>query len=191
VRDPEVLSTALPGTQSLSQVSENEYEGKMHVRVGPVAGLFSGRVVISNEVPPESYTLTVEGRGSPGFAKGTGHVQLMDQGDGTTLMKYEGEMQIGGRIASVGQRLMDTASRSMIRQGLDTLNQALQARVAAKSGGQEEINYRPPSETEFAAAVAKDVASEMFSSSRVLWIAVAVVIVVVIVAVILTSTGGG
>jgi hypothetical protein len=191
VRDPEVLSTALPGTQSLSQVSENEYEGKMHVRVGPVAGLFSGRVIISNEVPPESYTLTVEGRGSPGFAKGTGHVQLMDQGDGTTLMKYEGEMQIGGRIASVGQRLMDTASRSMIRQGLDTLNQALQARVAAKSGGQEETNFRPPSETEFAAAVAKDVASEMFSSSRVLWIAVAVVIVVVIVAVILTSTGGG
>jgi carbon monoxide dehydrogenase subunit G len=190
VRDPEVLATALPGTQSLTPVSENEYEGKMHVRVGPVAGVFSGRVAASDEVPPESYTLTVEGKGAPGFAKGTGHVQLMDQGDGTTLMKYEGEMQIGGRIASVGQRLMDTASKSMIRQGLETLNKALEARVATKSGGQE-VAYNPPSETEFAAAVAKDMAGEMLSSSQVIWIAVAVVIVVVIVAVILMSRGGG
>jgi carbon monoxide dehydrogenase subunit G len=190
VRDPEVLATALPGTQSLTPVSENEYEGKMHVRVGPVAGVFSGRVAASDEVPPESYTLTVEGKGAPGFAKGTGHVQLVDQGDGTTLMKYEGEMQIGGRIASVGQRLMDSASRSMIRQGLETLNKALEARVAAKSGGQE-VAYDPPSETEFAAAVAKDMAGEVLSSSRLIWIAVAVVIVVIIATVILMSRGGG
>jgi len=190
VRDPEVLATALPGTQSLNQVSENAYEGEMHVRVGPVAGVFSGRVVASDEVPPESYTLMVEGKGAPGFAKGTGHVQLMDQGDGTTLMKYEGEMQIGGRIASVGQRLMDSASKSMIRQGLETLNKALETRVA-KSEGQEEAEYKPPSETEFAAAVAKDMAGEMLSSSQMLWIVVAVVIVVIIAAVILMSRGGG
>jgi len=190
VRDPDVLATALPGTQSLNQVSENEYEGEMHVRVGPVAGVFSGRIVASDEVPPESYTLTVEGKGAPGFAKGTGHVQLVDQGDGTTLIKYEGEVQIGGRIASVGQRLMDSASKSMIRQGLETLNKALETRVA-KSEGQEEIEYKPPSETEFAAAVAKDMAGEMLSSSRMIWIAVAVVIVIVIVAVIWFSRGGG
>jgi carbon monoxide dehydrogenase subunit G len=188
LRDPEVLATALPGTQSLTPVSENEYEGEMHVRVGPVAGVFSGRIVASDEVPPESYTLSVEGRGSPGFAKGIGHVQLIDQGDGTTLMKYEGEMQIGGRIASVGQRLMDSASKSMIRQGLETLNQALETRVA-RSGGQE-VEYKPPSEAEFAAAVAKDMAGEMLSSSQMIWIAVAVAIVIVIVAVILISRGG-
>ncbi len=189
VRDPEVLATALPGTQRLNEVSENEYEGEMHVRVGPVAGVFAGRVVASDEVPPESYTLSVEGKGAPGFAKGTGHVQLIDQGDGTTLMKYEGEMQIGGRIASVGQRLMDSASKSMIRQGLETLNKALETRVA-KSGGQEEAEYKPPSETEFAAAVAKDMAGEVLSSSRMMWIAIAVVIVIVVVAVIWLSRGG-
>jgi carbon monoxide dehydrogenase subunit G len=71
VRDPEVLATALPGAQSLNQVSENEYEGQMSIRVGPVSGTFSGRVLVTNEVPPESYTLEVEGRGAPGFAKGT------------------------------------------------------------------------------------------------------------------------
>jgi len=190
VRDPEVLATALPGTQSLNQVSENEYQGKMHVRVGPVAGVFSGRVVVSDEVQPESYTLMVEGRGSPGFAKGTGQVQLIDQGDGTTLMKYEGEVKIGGKVASVGQRLLDTASKSMIRQGLEALNKALQARVA-QSEGQEEVEYNPPSEAKFAAAVAKDMAGEMLSSSRMIWMAVAVIIVIVIVAVIWMSMRGG
>jgi len=190
VRDPDVLVTALPGAQDLNQVGENEYEGEMNVRIGPVAGVFSGRLVVSDEVPPESYTLTVEGKGKPGFAKGTGHVQLIDQGDGTTLMKYEGKVQIGGRLASVGQRLIDTASKSMIRQGLEALNKALQARVAAKSEGQEEIEYEAPSEAEFAAAVAKDMAGEVLSS-KIIWIAIAVVIVVAIVAVIWISRGGG
>ena len=100
VRDPDVLATALPGTQSLDQVGENEYEGVMNVRIGPVAGVFSGRIVVSDEVPPETCTLTVEGKGKPGFINGTGYVNLIDQGDGTTLMKYDGEIQIGGRLVS-------------------------------------------------------------------------------------------
>jgi carbon monoxide dehydrogenase subunit G len=192
VREPEVLAAALPGTQSLDQVGENEYEGEMHIRVGPVAGVFSGRVVVSDEVPPESCTLSVEGKGSPGFIKGTGHVQLIDQGDGTTLMEYEGDLQVGGRLASVGQRLIDTVSKSMIRQGLEALNQALRARMAANPGGQEEgaVEYKPPSETEFAAAVAKDVVGQVLSPSRFLWIAI-VVVVAAILAVILISGGGG
>jgi carbon monoxide dehydrogenase subunit G len=193
VRDPDVLVTALPGAKDLNQVGENEYEGEMNVRIGPVAGLFSGRIVVSDEVPPESCTLAVEGKGSPGFAKGTGHVQLIEQGDGTTLMKYEGEMQIGGRLAGVGQRLIDTASKSMIRQGLETLNQALQARVAAQAEGKQEVAYQPPSEAEFAAAVAKDMAGEMLASARtrMILIAIAVAIVIIIVAVVLMNTGGG
>jgi len=189
VRDPEVLATALPGTQSLNKVSENEYQGEMHVRVGPVAGVFSGRVVISDEVRPESYTLTVEGKGAPGFAKGTGHVHLIAQGS-TTLMKYEGEVQIGGKIASVGQRLLDTVSKSMIRQGLEALNRALEARVAAQSEGRE-VECKPPSEAEFAVAVARDMAGEMLSSSPGIWIAVAVIAVIIIVAVIWFSMRGG
>ncbi len=190
VRDPEVLATALPGTQSLDQVGENEYEGEMNVRIGPVGGVFSGKIIVSDEVPPESCTLTVDGKGKPGFANGVGHVNLIPQEDGTTLMKYEGDVQIGGRLASVGQRLLDTTSKSMIRQGLETLNQALEARVATETGG-EQVEYTPPSESEFATAVAKDMAGEMFSSSKVIWIAVAVLIVIILVAVILISNGGG
>jgi len=190
VRDPEVLATALPGTQSLDQVGENEYEGEMNVRVGPVAGVFSGRLVVSNEEPPEKCTLTVEGKGKPGFVNGAGNVTLVDQGDDKTLMKYEGDLQIGGRLAGVGQRMLDTASKSMIRQGLDSMNSALQARVAAEAEGGE-VDYKPPSESAFMAAVAKDVAGEALSSSRMIWIAIAAVIVIIIVAVILMSGGGG
>jgi hypothetical protein len=159
VRDPEVLATALPGTQSLEQISESEYAGKMHVRIGPVSGVFAGKIVVSDEEPPERCTLTVDGRGAPGFAKGVGHVQLFEQEDGTTILKYDGDMQVGGRIASVGQRLIDTASRSMIQQGLESLNNSLQAREAEAEG--VELEYTPPTEAEFAAAVAKDVAKEM------------------------------
>jgi carbon monoxide dehydrogenase subunit G len=177
VRDPEVLATALPGTQDLNQVSESEYEGQMNVRVGPVSGTFSGKVLVSDEVPPESYTLAVEGRGAPGFAKGTGNVQLVDQGDGTTLMKYEGDVQIGGKLAGVGQRMLETVSKSMTRQGLETLNHALQARRKGEVEGRE-IDFTPPSEAEFALAVAKDMAGEFFSpENRAVWFTVAVAII--------------
>ena len=188
VRDPEILATALPGTQSLEQVSENEYQGEMHVRIGPVAGLFSGRVVISDEVPPESLTMTVEGKGKPGFVKGTGSVQLIPQEADKTLMQYQGDMQVGGRLASVGQRMMDSVSKSLLKQGLDSLNQALQARQTSQATG-EQVEYKPPSESEFAASVAKDIAGEVFSSRRVLWIAGAVVIIIIILAVVLLNPG--
>ena len=179
VRDPDMLVTALPGAQSMQQVAENEYEGEMNLRIGPVAGVFSGRLVVSDEVPPESCTLTVEGKGKQGFVNGTGHVLLEELGENKTLMKYDGDMQVGGKLASVGQRLVDTASKSIIRQGLDTLNAALLAQSASESTG-EEVEYSPPSETEFAASVAKDMAGEALSSTRVRWIIVLVLIAIIV-----------
>lgn len=181
VRDPEVLATALPGTQSLELVGENEYAGKMNVRIGPVAGVFAGKIVVSDEVPPESCTLEVEGKGAPGFGSGTGHVQLIELEEGQTLLKYEGDMQVGGKIASVGQRLIDTASKSMISQGLESLNNSLKARMQAEEEGVE-VEYVPPTEAEFAAAVAKDVAREMLPPAQIVGIVAAVAAVVAAIA---------
>lgn len=173
VRDPEILATALPGTQSLEKVGESEYAGTMHVRIGPVAGVFAGKIVVADEVPPESCTLEVEGKGAPGFASGTGYVKLFEQEDGRTLLQYEGDMQVGGRLASVGQRLIDTASKSMIAQGLESLNNALKARMLAEAEGIE-VEYVPPTEAEFAAAVARDVAREMLPPAQIVGIILAV-----------------
>lgn len=181
LRDPDVLATALPGTQNLEQVSENEYQGEMQVRIGPVGGLFTGKVLISDEVPPESLTMTVEGKGKPGFVKGTGAVQLSSQEDGKTLMQYQGDMEVGGRLASVGQRMMDSVSKSLMKQGLDSLNQALLARADSEVSG-ETVEFEAPSEAEFAASVAKDMAGEAFSSSRTWWIVGAIILILIILA---------
>lgn len=177
LQDPNVLATALPGTQSLEMVAEDVYEGKMNVRIGPVAGLFAGKLEVSDKVPPESYTLTVEGKGGPGFGRGSGHCTLIEQEDGTTLMQYEGELQVGGTIANVGQRLIETVANSMVKQAFESLNRSLKARLAGEAEGVA-VEYEAPSEIQFAADVAKDMAAQVFAPEyKNLWITVAVAIV--------------
>jgi carbon monoxide dehydrogenase subunit G len=189
VRDPEVLATVLPGTQSLNQLSDTEYEGSINLRIGPVAGSFDGRVIVEDEAPPERCTLSAEAKGSPGFFSGEGTVHLLDQGDGTTLMKYEGEVQIGGKLASVGQRLIDSTSKSMIRQGMQVLDNVLAARASGATD--EEIANQVPSEAAFTAAVAKDMMGATITSRRLLWIAIVVVLVLVAAAFIWINGAGG
>jgi carbon monoxide dehydrogenase subunit G len=134
VRDPEVMATLLPGTQSVKKISDTEYAGEMTLRLGPMTGSFAGQMLVANEVPPVSCTLTVEGSGKVGFLKGVGDIELVEQGEQTTLMRYTGEVQVGGKVASVGQRLFDTVSRGMIKQGLDKLNALLQEQNASGDG---------------------------------------------------------
>lgn len=132
VRDPEVLAACLPGTQNVQKVSDSEYTGEIKIRIGPISGAFAGKIFVTNEVPPVGCTLTVEGTGKIGFLKGTGNIDMADQGEGKTLMKYTGEVQIGGKVASVGQRLFDSVSKGMINQGLDKLNAILLERSTKK-----------------------------------------------------------
>lgn len=190
-RDPDILASALPGTQNISKISDTEFDITMNVRVGPVSGIFTGKLVISNEIPPESCTLTADGRGGPGFVKGMGDVQFVDQGDMTTMLKYDGEFQIGGTIASVGQRMIDSVAKSMIRQGFEVFDKALEARLAAKAG--EKVDFKPPSETEFAAAVAKDVAKSwtQIAEVRMLMYVIPVGIALALLGLLLSQCSGG
>jgi carbon monoxide dehydrogenase subunit G len=162
-RDTEVIAAAIPGTKKMEAVGDNVYEAIMNVRVGPVVGEFSGNLVISNENFPETYTMTVDGRGKPGFLKGAGDIILSDQGDGSTLMKYTGDVQIGGKLAGVGQRLIDTVSKSIINQAFDTLDQILVERTAAEAEGRE-AEYQGASEKDYAATVAKDLVGGVLSA---------------------------
>ncbi len=132
VRDPEVLTRCLPGTQRVQRISDNEFSGEIVLRIGPLSGTFSGRVLVSDEVPPEACRLTVEGSGKIGFLKGSGQVAMTELNGQKTLMKYTGEVQIGGNVASVGQRLFDTVSKSMVKQGLDKLNEILKTNSGRK-----------------------------------------------------------
>lgn len=128
--DPEVLAKVMPGCEKLEQLEENKYKGTLNVKVGPVQGKFEGVVTISEVNPSEGYSIQVDGRGAAGFMKGIGQVRLEDQGD-NTVIHYGGDAQVGGRIASVGQRLLDTTAKSITRQSLEGLNQQIKARTGS------------------------------------------------------------
>jgi len=190
IRDPEVLASALPGTQKLNKLSEIDYEGIMNVRIGPVSGSFSGKLVVSEENPPESCTLTVDGKGAPGFMKGVGRVKFAEQDAKTTQMTYEGEVTIGGTLASVGQRMIDSVAKSMIRQGFESMDKALEARLSAKAG-QEVVEFKAPTEAQFAAGVAKDMAKSwtQIAEVRMVMYVVPAAIIMVIIGYILSQLG--
>jgi uncharacterized protein len=189
-RDPEVLASAMPGTQSLKMVDDQHYEGQMNIRIGPVSGSFAGVLSVSDEVPPESCTLTVDGRGAAGFAKGVGKVHFTGQADGTTLMSYTGDVNIGGTLASVGQRMIDSVSKSMIKQAFDTLDKALEARLAAKATG-EAVEFKAPTETQFAAGVVKNWYQSLPQDVRVLAYVIPMMIVLAIFAFLISRCSGG
>lgn len=128
--DPTLLAMALPGGEALEQVGENEYKATMNVRVGPVQGKFEGKIELTNIEKPDSYHMAVSGQGAPGFLNGGGTVRLEEAG-AETLMHYTGDVQVGGKIAGVGQRLIDSTAKSLIRQGLAALDGQIAARAAA------------------------------------------------------------
>ena len=119
--DPTILAMALPGGEALEKISENEYKAAMKVRVGPVQGKFDGGIELTDINLLNSYRMKVSGQGSPGFVNGEGNVQLEESG-AATIMHYSGDVQVGGKIASVGQRLIDSTAKAMIRQGLVVLD---------------------------------------------------------------------
>ncbi len=128
--DPTILATALPGGEALEKTGENEYKASMKVRVGPVQGKFDGAIELTDIAELESYRMKVSGQGSPGFVNGEGNVRLEDAG-AETIMHYDGDVQVGGKIAGVGQRLIDSTAKAMIRQGLTALDGQMQALAAA------------------------------------------------------------
>ncbi len=123
--DPEVLARTLPGCESLDPIGENQYKMKMKLALAAVQGLFDGKVSLEDTQPPESYRLLVEGTGKVGFVNGSGQFRIEEAGAGETLVHYEGDIRVGGMIASVGQRLMDMTSKMMIRKFFTELSKVL------------------------------------------------------------------
>ncbi len=157
--DPEVIASILPGCEKMEETGENQYKAAMTVRVGPVQGKFQGTVQLSDLEEEESYHMAVEGRGPTGFLKGQGEIRLEDSSEkDKTDLHYDVEAQVGGRIASVGQRLIDTTARSITRQSLKALHQQIIARLE----GSDAPDVKAPSATKMAAGVAKDVVKDLF-----------------------------
>lgn len=178
LQDPEILANSLPGTKDMQKTAEDEYQGEMVVKVGPVNGAFTSNIKLKDKIQPQSYTMLVESKGNVGFANGTAKIELTEQEEKLTLMKYVAELQVGGRLASVGQRMLDTVGRSLTRQGLEAMNNALKARMSADRG--EERKYIPPSQSDIARGIAKDVMKESFFSKKIVWATAALVVLIIV-----------
>lgn len=135
VTDPSVLAKVMPGCEEFRAIGENRFEGKMKIKVGPVQGEFLGTVQLSDLVPPRSYRLKLNGKGAPGFVEGDGTLQLVDDPSGGTRLEYSVDAKIGGRIATVGQRLLDSSSKVITRQALEGLEGQVDARIAVHDAG--------------------------------------------------------
>jgi uncharacterized protein len=116
LNDPTILSQCIPGCEEIVKLSDVEWTAKVVAKVGPVKAKFGGKVLLTDLDPPNGYKITGEGTGgAAGFAKGGAAVKLVDQGDGTVLT-YTVKAQVGGKLAQIGSRLIDGASRKMAEE---------------------------------------------------------------------------
>ena len=127
--DPQCLAKCMPGCEKLETVGENEYSGIINIGLAAVKGVYNGKVKLDEMQAPAHYKMVLDGKGKQGFIKGSGTIDLEEQ-NGQTLLKYSGDVQIGGPLASVGQRLIDGAAKMMIGQFFT----AMEAEVKAMPG---------------------------------------------------------
>jgi len=173
--DPEVLANTIPGCEKLERVDETTYTGRLNIRVGPVQGVFQGKVEMSDRRPPMGLHMVVNGSGPAGVVRGEGDLTLqsltppISQSPSSTRLHYDGQVQVSGRIATVGQRVMDSSTRSIVKQSLQSLDNQIQARLAPEPAALEAFAPAavspsappaPPQQVDFMLNVARDVVND-------------------------------
>lgn len=199
--DPEVLSRTLPGCERLEATAEGALAGSLIVQVGPVRGQFDGSLEMTDRVAPESYRMKLAGQGASGFLTGEGTIRLEEaDGGAATLLHYDLDAQVGGRIAGVGQRLLDSSAKVIARQGLEGLERQLATRaVAAGGGGGMGAEAEPPeavapaeaapSQRQFASRFARGLWEEVVPPAARPWLIAAAVALLALVVLLVMMLG--
>lgn len=131
LNDPEVLKVSIPGCESVEKVSDNQFTARVTMAIGPVKAKFNGDVTLSDIDAPNGYTITGKGSGgAAGFGKGSAKVSLTPDGNGT-LLRYTAQASVGGKLAQIGQRLVDSAARKMADEFFTNFNAYLTAKGVA------------------------------------------------------------
>jgi carbon monoxide dehydrogenase subunit G len=177
--DPQVLAAVLPGCEKLERV-DGSYVGDINVKVGPIQGKFTGKVDLQDQVEPKSYKMIVDGRGPQGFVKATATIELVAAGTGTKI-RYDSDAQVGGKIASVGQRLVETSARAIVKQSLEGLAENIKIRSAAHRAAAPVveapvIEYKKADAGKLAGAVAKEVTKTIAPMLLIAAVAIGLVI---------------
>jgi carbon monoxide dehydrogenase subunit G len=147
LNDPEVLKASIPGCESVDRTGEDSFQAKVSVKLGPMSAKFGGKVQLTNINPPESYTISGEGQGGAmGFAKGGADVALEAVGPSETVLKYNVKAQVGGKMAQLGARLIDSTAKSMADQFFDRFAAQLNPAPAVGAG-----MAQPGTDTEYLA----------------------------------------
>lgn len=135
LQDPSVLARALPGTERLEMVAPDQYRGVMKASVGPVtAARFDVVVTLADKTEPERFVVQIEGKGPLGHTRGSATIELAEAAPRETTMRYSANVLVGGTIAAVGQRMLDSVSKSMMAQALQSLDRELRSRLDASEG---------------------------------------------------------
>jgi carbon monoxide dehydrogenase subunit G len=131
LNDPEVLKLCIPGCDKVEATGENQYAIGMALKIGPVSAKFAGKINLSDIVPPQSYTISFEGQGgAAGFGKGNARVTLTPTTNGAAgcTLGYVVHASVGGKVAQLGQRLIDGAAKSMAEDFFKRFDQEMQKR---------------------------------------------------------------
>jgi uncharacterized protein len=135
LQDPAVLARSLPGVEQLDATGPDQYRGVMKVSVGPVtAARFNVTVALTDKIEPSHFVMQVDAKGAVGHTRGTAVIDLAPA-DGGTEMRYSSTVQVGGTIAAVGQRMLESVGRTMMKQALESLDRELKARLEAGRSG--------------------------------------------------------
>ena len=184
LNDPAVLKRCLPGCQEIERISETEMTATLIVKVGPVKATFAGAVTLSDLDPPNGYTLSGQGQGgAAGFASGEARVALVEEG-GETVVRYDVDAKVGGKLAQIGSRLIDSTAKKLAGQFFDSLAETLAAAGEAE-GGEEEAGGsedRPPAgDTPAAEAPPMPTAEPRKGLPIVLWVSAVVVVAAILI----------
>ncbi len=144
LNDPEILKQAIPGCESVEKESDTAFSATVKVKVGPVKATFKGAVTLSNIDAPNGYTITGEGKGgAAGFGKGGADIKLTDV-DGGTLLSYDVKASVGGKMAQIGSRLIDSTAKKLAGEFFNKFNElvsdAQAASTASAAEGSSDIN---------------------------------------------------
>jgi carbon monoxide dehydrogenase subunit G len=150
LHDPQTLAASIPGCEGVEQVSPQTFKARAVVKIGPVKANFTGTVTLTTETPPEGYTHSVklagEGQGGPaGFARGQSGVLLAAE-EGGTVLTYDAKAIVGGRLAQVGQRLIDSAAKSLADEFFAKFAETMRARSGAAAAAATPAEVATPAE---------------------------------------------
>lgn len=130
LQDPETLASIMPGCKELIQDGEDQYKGVIKAKIGPVSSTYNAGFKLKDKNPPNSYNLLVEGQGPGGFVNGDVKIELEGNDEGT-MLHYSGTAKVGGKIASIGQRLVESGAKIIIKQGFKALKKEVAKKVSA------------------------------------------------------------